>query len=567
MPEVFVSYKREERPRVERLATALSKLKLDVWFDAELRPGETFLDAIHHALAASKAVLVCWTEAAARSPYVLGEAQIALQRKVLVPVFFSVCNPPAPFNMVHTENLMDWQGEIDNRAWLKALGQIAMLAGRPGLVDYVLATSATEPSTLRSWVESNPRDPLVADALDRARSLEGRGTPKQNSAFASSPHERTTSALAGPVTGSDSMAAGLADLGPEAEAAARLDDGGVELTNLGVRYAKGVGVPLDQEAAKRLYEAAAEKGCARAFFNLGLLYFRDDGLRQDYARALRYFELAASGGEATALVNIGLMYDSGKGVSRDYKKAIQYYELAAAKRVDTALANLGVMYAAGRGVPQDWTKARQHFEAAAALGNAGAMDNLGTIYNEGKGVPRSYEQARRYYEQAAARGSDNAECNLGGIYFEGAGVRRDYKKAIEHFERAAQKGHVPALINLGGIYMEGSGVPPDRHKAIGYYEEAASNGHAVAFANLGVMFSDERDGTSDYKRARWYFRRAYELGQERAGLQLARLLEQGRGGPADPAEAIRLYQRCASQTSNPQTQELARQELRRLGFE
>ena len=86
MPDVFISYKREERPRVERLAAALTSLKLDVWFDAELLPGETFLTEIQHALDASRAVIVCWTPAATQSQHVMGEAEHGRAQRKLSPL-------------------------------------------------------------------------------------------------------------------------------------------------------------------------------------------------------------------------------------------------------------------------------------------------------------------------------------------------------------------------------------------------------------------------------------------------------------------------------------------------
>ena len=39
MADVFISYKREDRPLVEEIAARLRRLKLTVWFDAGLAGG------------------------------------------------------------------------------------------------------------------------------------------------------------------------------------------------------------------------------------------------------------------------------------------------------------------------------------------------------------------------------------------------------------------------------------------------------------------------------------------------------------------------------------------------
>jgi hypothetical protein len=42
LADVFISYKREEREDVVRLAKGLRALKVDVWFDVRLTSGESY---------------------------------------------------------------------------------------------------------------------------------------------------------------------------------------------------------------------------------------------------------------------------------------------------------------------------------------------------------------------------------------------------------------------------------------------------------------------------------------------------------------------------------------------
>ena len=62
MNEVFVSYKREDEPRVGRLVRALEDAGFSVWWDRGLGGGESWRAQIQTALDAAKCVLVVWTQ-------------------------------------------------------------------------------------------------------------------------------------------------------------------------------------------------------------------------------------------------------------------------------------------------------------------------------------------------------------------------------------------------------------------------------------------------------------------------------------------------------------------------
>ncbi len=100
-------------------------------------------------------------------------------------------------------------------------------------------------------------------------------------------------------------------------------------TNLGVRYAKGEGVPQDHAEAVKWYRKAAARGHAKALYNLGVMYDIGQGVTQDYARAAKWYHMAAGRGYAIAQSNLGLMYSSGQGVTQDYVQAHIWLNVAA----------------------------------------------------------------------------------------------------------------------------------------------------------------------------------------------------------------------------------------------
>lgn len=145
MADVFISYKREEKARVERIAQGLCELGLSVWFDANLATGGAFHEEIDREVQAARCVLVCWTPEAVSSRWVMGEAQIGLDRGVLVPVFLAPVRLPSPFNTLHTSDLSGWTGAHGDPAWLALLDAIGAHVGRAGLRHVALALAGREP--------------------------------------------------------------------------------------------------------------------------------------------------------------------------------------------------------------------------------------------------------------------------------------------------------------------------------------------------------------------------------------------------------------------------------------
>lgn len=167
-PDVFISYKREEREIVEIIAHRLEALKVKVWFDAELRSGTSFDSEIDRQVRAAKCVLVCWSPGATASDWVRGEATIGRQRGVLAAALLKPCDLPSPFNLVHAEDL---SGGIDQRPleWQRLLERIGPLVGRSGLAEYVRLESAPVATELALWMARNPGDALFDLAAARLK--------------------------------------------------------------------------------------------------------------------------------------------------------------------------------------------------------------------------------------------------------------------------------------------------------------------------------------------------------------------------------------------------------------
>ncbi|HYB58465.1 MAG TPA: toll/interleukin-1 receptor domain-containing protein, partial [Alphaproteobacteria bacterium] len=61
MSDLFISYSRLDQERVEKLAQALERAGLSVWWDRRIKSGESFDRVIEQAIAEAKAVIVAWS--------------------------------------------------------------------------------------------------------------------------------------------------------------------------------------------------------------------------------------------------------------------------------------------------------------------------------------------------------------------------------------------------------------------------------------------------------------------------------------------------------------------------
>lgn len=125
---------------------------------------------------------------------------------------------------------------------------------------------------------------------------------------------------------------------------AALDGHAGAQTNLGLLYARGVGVERNLTSALKWSRKAAEQDLVAAQFNLGCLYSK--GAAKDADLALYWFKKAAESGHAQARNNMGFIYANGVGVASDLVAAYAWLRLAAGQEL--ADAEVGVSQVAGK---------------------------------------------------------------------------------------------------------------------------------------------------------------------------------------------------------------------------
>ncbi|MEZ5983213.1 MAG: toll/interleukin-1 receptor domain-containing protein, partial [Parvularculaceae bacterium] len=70
MPDIFISYSREDRPAAALVASSLQAEGFTVWWDAVLRAGESYDEVTEDNLRNAGAVVVLWSKRSSRSKWV-----------------------------------------------------------------------------------------------------------------------------------------------------------------------------------------------------------------------------------------------------------------------------------------------------------------------------------------------------------------------------------------------------------------------------------------------------------------------------------------------------------------
>ena len=190
-----------------------------------------------------------------------------------------------------------------------------------------------------------------------------------------------------------------------------------------------------------LLTAQANSGDMKAATTLGLKYADGDGVAIDETEAARWLTKAASAGEAVAAYRLGALYERGRGVKLDAKQAMRWYIEAAKQGNRRAMHNLAVGYADGAGGEKNFAEAARWFKAAAELGLTDSQFNIAVLYERGLGVKQSLSEAYKWYQIAA--GSGDAE-SKGRV----AALANQLKPAERASADKAAKGYKAQPINI-----------------------------------------------------------------------------------------------------------------------
>jgi TPR repeat protein len=165
---------------------------------------------------------------------------------------------------------------------------------------------------------------------------------------------------------------------------------------------------VDYTKAAIYYKKACDGEHVKGCLNLGLLYAYGEGVSVDDEEAADLLERAGDGGEVAGCSSLGFLYAKGKGVQRDFSIAIDLYKKGCVGVDMGGCSNLGFMYVTGQGVEKDELKAAELFIKACDGGDMEGCSNLGNIYEKGSEIPRDERKAQELFRKACDGGYDRA---------------------------------------------------------------------------------------------------------------------------------------------------------------
>ena len=161
MPDIFLSYNREDLPKAKLIAKALADAGFDVWWDTVLRAGQTYDEVTERQLHAAKAVVVLWSSRSVRSKWVRAEATLGDRKSALIPVMIEPCDRPIMFELIQTADLVGWEGDTTTPAWQ------AFVADVREHVERKVAAAKPAPAA-----DSAPAEPAKAAPAGGAETIE-----------------------------------------------------------------------------------------------------------------------------------------------------------------------------------------------------------------------------------------------------------------------------------------------------------------------------------------------------------------------------------------------------------
>jgi hypothetical protein len=182
--DIFISYARTDRPVARAFAECLLEEGFNVWWDASLHSGETFDEVIEQRLRDAKAVVVLWSPRSVASRWVRAEATLADRRNKLIPAIIEPCDRPIVFELTHTAELSDWQGDRSDSRWRQFVDDLSRLVDRATEQEAAPAPQpAPEPTSRPQPVGRQPLRPgsdqvISADRFRREQPARRQAPPE-----------------------------------------------------------------------------------------------------------------------------------------------------------------------------------------------------------------------------------------------------------------------------------------------------------------------------------------------------------------------------------------------------
>jgi serine/threonine-protein kinase len=239
--DVFISYKAEDRRRVQPLVQALEADGYAVWWDQHIGTGDEWRQTIERQLDAAKCVIVVWSKHSIgpEGHFVRDEASRAQRRNVYVPILLDSVEPPLGFGERQATSLRGWRGSRSDERYQAIQAAVQRITGG----DSAPSPSASKQGINRRMVLAGGVAATAAVAGFGAWAMLKREVPGESDSIAVLPFENLSGdedqayfseGIAGEIRNTLTRIGGLKVAGSTSSAAVRKDDARTAATKLGV---------------------------------------------------------------------------------------------------------------------------------------------------------------------------------------------------------------------------------------------------------------------------------------------------------------------------------------------
>ncbi len=129
MPDIFISYARADRDRIEILSRALEAEGFDVWWDRNIALGSHFTKETEARLNIAKAIIVAWSNVSVESMWVADEAEVGKKKGILIPLAIDPVEPAIGFRQLQTLAFEKWRGDAASPEYRELVAALKLRIG------------------------------------------------------------------------------------------------------------------------------------------------------------------------------------------------------------------------------------------------------------------------------------------------------------------------------------------------------------------------------------------------------------------------------------------------------
>jgi serine/threonine-protein kinase len=239
--DVFISYKAEDRRRIQPLVHGLQAEGYSVWWDQHIGAGDDWRQTIERQLDAAKCVIVAWSNHSIgpEGHFVRDEASRAQRRHVYVPILIDPVEPPLGFGESQATSLRGWRGNRSDERFQMILTAVRRIAGEASAPSSAISkqgidrralliggsVAATAVAGVGGWLLLKPESAGASDSIAVLPFQNLSGDPAQ---------AYFVDGMAGEIRNNLTQIAGLKVAGSTSSAAVRNEDAQTAAKRLGV---------------------------------------------------------------------------------------------------------------------------------------------------------------------------------------------------------------------------------------------------------------------------------------------------------------------------------------------